>query len=483
MKRLSTVAFVLTMAMYILAAQSTVGERAARLEERGQFTEAASLLRNALAMPGSDSAERTMLAFELDRLDRIRLDYALTREKLLVQVKRSVKDVTTEELERWIAEGKFDRRIIDGEERFLGVSRSNLFWRYPEIVARRINPPDERPFEQLVWETCSAISKEAERTGTARVLPKRFHTVMRLTVDPHTVAPGSIIRGWMPIPRLFPHQHDFRMAASSSPVKELASDLAPVRSAYLEQPADSVGGAVLRIEYDYTAEGVRFSLDPARVRPYDRNDADVKSFTAEGPHIVFTGKMKALSQEIAGNETNPLLKAKRFYEWIAEHIQYSYALEYSTIRNIGEYCLTKRYGDCGQEAFLFMTLCRLNGIPARWQSGWFTMPGGKTIHDWSEIYIPPYGWIPVDPYMGIFAMQYLKSLNREQRLEVRDFYFGGLDQYRMAANGDHCQTLTPVKHTFRSDVVDFQRGELESGEKNLYFNTWSYDLEVREIAP
>ena len=100
---------------------------------------------------------------------------------------------------------------------------------------------------------------------------------------------------------------------------------------------------------------------------------------------------------------------------------------------------------------LFITLCRLNSIPARWQSGWNTVPGGKTIHDWSEIYLAPYGWMPVDPYMGIFAMRYATALSAAQRREIRDFYFGGLDQYRMAANSDHNQALKPPKQSMRSE--------------------------------
>jgi transglutaminase-like putative cysteine protease len=100
-----------------------------------------------------------------------------------------------------------------------------------------------------------------------------------------------------------------------------------------------------------------------------------------------------------------------------------YAIEYSTIRNIGDYCRSRGYGDCGQEALLFMTLCRLNGIPARWQSGWNTFPTGKDIHDWCEIYVAPWGWMPVDPWAGINAMQYAATLTPEQRRAMRDFYF------------------------------------------------------------
>jgi transglutaminase-like putative cysteine protease len=196
---------------------------------------------------------------------------------------------------------------------------------------------------------------------------------------------------------------------------------------------------------------------------------------------VFTPEIRALSKQIIGEETNACLQAKKCYDWIASHTQYSYAIEYSTIRNISDYCRARGYGDCGQEALLFITLCRLNGIPARWQSGWNTFPGEKTIHDWTEIYLSPSGWVPVDPYMGVYAMRYANTLTAAQKNELRDFYFGGLDQYRMIANSDHNQVLAPRKRAFRSDNVDFQRGELEWGEHNIYFDKFSYKLNVKEV--
>jgi len=129
-----------------------------------------------------------------------------------------------------------------------------------------------------------------------------------------------------------------------------------------------------------------------------------------------------------------------------------------------------------------MALCRLNGIPARWQSGWDTFPNSTTIHDWCEIYLAPYGWMPVDPYMGIYAMRYATTLKDEQRREIRDFFFGGQDWYRMAANSDHNQPLTPPKNSMRSDDVDFQRGELEWGDHNIYFDQYSYHLDWKEVS-
>jgi transglutaminase-like putative cysteine protease len=143
--------------------------------------------------------------------------------------------------------------------------------------------------------------------------------------------------------------------------------------------------------------------------------------------------------------------------------------------------LSHRYGDCGQEAMLFITLCRSQGIPARWQSGWDTYPGYKDIHDWTEIYLAPYGWVPVDPWAGIFAQQECEALTPAERGELHDFYFGGLDFYRMAANGGQSQVLQPAKKFPRSDNVDFQRGEVESGTGNIYFDKFKSHWEIQEI--
>lgn len=452
-----------------------------RLEEAGKFREAAALLHQKLETADITPDVRNELSFELDLLERIRLDYSLTAEKLYAQLVPAVKDLTPEEFDRWVNEGRFDCRIIDGETRFVAPSRSNLFFRYPDAAARRISPPpDTAPYEKAVWENCRQIKAEAEAAHAPYVLPTRFAMTMTLTVEPDVVPAGETIRAWFPIPRDFPFQKDFRLVSTSADSRQIAPEDRRIRSLYLEQP--SAGNIPTRIEaeYTYTAFGVYFATDPSRAET--SRPGDEEEYRKEGPHVRFTDRMRQLSQEIAGNETNPLLKAKKFYEWISGQINYSYAREYSTIRNLGEYCATKMYGDCGQEAFLFITLCRLNGIPARWQSGWFTFPGGKTIHDWTEIYLRPWGWIPVDPYMGIFAMQYMRTLSDKQRREVRDFYFGGLDQYRMSANSDHSQTLEPPKVSFRSDNVDFQRGELEFGGGNIYFNKYDYELQVKEIG-
>ncbi len=463
------------------ATMEDVVREASRLELEGQFQEAARTLATALTDRSLSAGQRQRLAFEADRLERIKKDYPYTKQGLFNALKKAVRDLAEAEFEQWLAEGRFDERTIDGERRFMSSSVSNSFFRHPELNPRRLPPKDTTRHDRMVWETCTAIRQAALAEIRPYVLPKRFRAVMTVAAKPGAAPAGEIIRAWLPIPRSYPFQTDFKLLRTSSEPKQMDDEKSPIRALYLEQRAGADEPTAFEIEYEYTMHGVWFDVKPDRVKPVNASDPALKPFLSEAPHVVFTPEMHALSEQIVGGETNPARKAKKFHDWIAENIKYSFALEYSTIRNISEYCRAKGYGDCGQEALLFITLCRLNGIPARWQSGWNTFPGAKTIHDWCEIYLEPYGWIPVDNYKGIWAMQYALTLTPEQKREVRDFYFGGLDYYRMAANSDHSQELTPPKKSFRSDDVDFQRGELEWGGQNIYFDQYSYKLEITEV--
>ncbi len=477
-------------------------QEVARLEAAGQFAEADALLAAQLGFSHPPDGFRE-INWERERLRRIRLDYSYTTESLFAALGKSLRDLHRREFDRWVAAGRFDSRVIDGERRFVASSVSNLYFRYPELNARRRESVARPELARQFLQTAQAIRSAAQAAGSPYVLPRRFNVMMEVLLKPGAIADalareprpeppelataasvaqtGERVRAWLPIPRRFPHQDQIELVRSEPAGAVLAPETAPIRSAYLEQSATAEGAATFRIEYTLRAWGVWFDLKPERIVTLRHDEPELAPFLSEAPHVRFTGPMRRLAENIAGRERNPLQRAKRYYDWIARNIRYSFAREYSTIRNLGEYCLENRYGDCGQETFLFMTLCRLSGIPARWQSGWSIFPGAETIHDWCEIYLPPYGWVPVDPYMGIYAMQYAPALSRRERRALRDFYFGGLDPYRLIANSDHCQELSPAKVSFRSDDVDFQRGELEVAGRNVYFGEFSYRLDWREL--
>src|SRR6185295_9114366 len=126
---------------------------------------------------------------------------------------------------------------------------------------------------------------------------------------------------------------------------------------------------IFSITYELTIFSQFHVIDAAKVRPVVRTPALAPYLSERAPHIVFTPAIRQLSREIVGTEKNPYRIAQKLFAAV-DRIPWAGAREYSTISNISEYTLHAGHGDCGQQTLLLMTLLRLNGIPARWQSGW-----------------------------------------------------------------------------------------------------------------
>jgi transglutaminase-like putative cysteine protease len=203
---------------------------------------------------------------------------------------------------------------------------------------------------------------------------------------------------------------------------------------------------------------------------YDTNSENYKIYTAERkPHIVFSDQIKQLTTEVTSGISNPLEKVKAIFYWIDNNTTWASALEYSTIECIPEYVLNNRHGDCGMKTLLFMSMARYAGIPCKWQSGWMLHPGELNLHDWCEVYYEGIGWVPLDQSFG---------LQNSENQQVKDFYISGIDEYRLIVNDDFSSEFEPGKQFFRSEPIDFQRGELEWKGGNIYFNRWNYHVDI-----
>jgi transglutaminase-like putative cysteine protease len=67
-----------------------------------------------------------------------------------------------------------------------------------------------------------------------------------------------------------------------------------------------------------------------------------------------------------------------------------------------EVTLQERRGSCRDFAVLFIACCRLQGIAARFVSGYVPAePGDRQhMHAWAEVYLPGIGWQAYDPTQG-----------------------------------------------------------------------------------
>src|ERR1041384_877574 len=172
------------------------------LEKQGEFKRAANLLRFFVADTYAATPEdKKRWKFELDRLDRIRKDFPYTKDALFAELKKSVQGLMEKEFDKWVADGWFDSREIDGLRYFMGSSVSNLFFRHAELNPRRIPLKDTAAHDQAVLEECRAIKAAADQEKKPYVLPKRFHVTMNVTAKADAAPEGKTVRAWLPIPR------------------------------------------------------------------------------------------------------------------------------------------------------------------------------------------------------------------------------------------------------------------------------------------
>lgn len=108
---------------------------------------------------------------------------------------------------------------------------------------------------------------------------------------------------------------------------------------------------------------------------------------------------KALEKSV-GNETNPYWMVRRIFNYIIENMYYEMSGGWNTAPTV----LERGNGSCSEYTFVFISMCRAAGIPARYV-GSVVVRGDEAsmddvFHRWAEVYIPNFGWIPVDGSRG-----------------------------------------------------------------------------------
>ncbi|MBN1480627.1 hypothetical protein JXA70_10175 [candidate division KSB1 bacterium] len=140
---------------------------------------------------------------------------------------------------------------------------------------------------------------------------------------------------------------------------------------------------------------IQYDLDPSKVRGpipadiYSDYTKDASKYDITNP-VIQNAVMLAV-----GGETNLYHKAKKLHDYIIQHLYY----EIDGRHDPAPVVLTRGSGSCSEYTFIFIALCRAAGIPARYIGGTVTPKAGfadDVYHRWVQIYLPYYGWIPVD---------------------------------------------------------------------------------------
>jgi hypothetical protein len=314
------------------------------------------------------------------------------------------------------------------------------------------------------------VVNSSEKNGSL-VIPVNMNITYTITVHPDAVPAGERIRCWLPWPREgYPRQHDIKLLSTSNPDYIFAPDSAIHSTLYMDEIQKKGVATVFQISFAYISNSQYFNMNRIKIQPYDKVSRVYQKYTAEElPDICFTDDIKRLTDSITGNDTNPASIVRKIYLWFKENILWSGALEYSIMPNIPEYVVKNMRGDCGMQTFLFMSMLRYKGIPVRWQSGWMVPPAAENLHDWCEVFYEGTGWVPVD-------ISY--DMQKSENTFIKDFYLSGIDSYRLIVNNGIAGPLHPEKQYLRSEPYDFQRGEVEWKDGNLYFDKWDFKMKI-----
>lgn len=410
-----------------------------RLRLAGEFERAVSLIDRMLD-EGVQPTLAPVLRAERARMLRTPMEYCVTRENVLEGIRAEVPEFSEEDLERLIERRRIDWRFVNGEQRFLrGFLRSlRLYAQEVPGLAASENPDRA--------ERAELLDGMRERGGASRLITLRASISAK-----EAVTPEQRVRAWLPIPAACAQQSQIEILDATAAAMVAPED-APQRTI-----SWSVRGCS-RFEVSY-----RFRVDvPYRASQDIRCEGLQPTFDLgeEEPHIVFTPYLRLLAARITGGLTSPLEKARSIYDWVTQNVDYRFQPPYLLLDCIPDNVAKSLRADCGLFALLFVTLCRISGIPARWQSGLVVRPSHVGCHDWAQFYIEPEGWLWADCSFG-------SSARREGDEGRREFYFGNVDPWRMVANSAFFAPFAPEDEELREDPFDNQLGEMSVDGRGL----------------
>jgi transglutaminase-like putative cysteine protease/sugar lactone lactonase YvrE len=147
---------------------------------------------------------------------------------------------------------------------------------------------------------------------------------------------------------------------------------------------------------------VRYFIFPDKVGSLSEIPQDIKTkyLVNDAKYQYDNPVIASAVKEAVGNETNPYRIARKIYDYLMPRMYYEMTGGWNTAPTV----LARGNGSCSEYSFVYIAMCRKAGLPARYV-GSIAYRGEKramddVFHRWVEVFLPNYGWIPVDPSGG-----------------------------------------------------------------------------------
>lgn len=275
------------------------------------------------------------------------------------------------------------------------------------------------------------------------------------------------LRAWLALPQEDSNQQVASLKIESPVPYRIEKDSEGNRLAYIEADSPAAGDISVVETFLLHRSEATSTTDAARARPLTEGDRrELARYLKSNQNIVIDERIQKLADDIVGTETNPVIAARKIYDWVLGNIDY-WVKDPKTKKAspVGSsvYCLDTRTGNCTDFHSLWAALARARGIPTRIIYGSFFKAelDGQDVdgsyHCWPEFYAPGIGWIPHDVAVAdIFAGPFPVDAQNETLVRRTtadgyrgpdpakvEYYFGNLDERRVVWSSGRDLTLTP----------------------------------------
>lgn len=464
-------------------------QEALKLENEKSFDQASKLYEQAL--PILTDENNTQLSFAcseaMQRLMIFREMYPYTSDQIEDILLKTYPLATAEQINSWITSKDMEYLIWDDEEHYFADAARNLKFRDMDLM--HADMVAQQKYYEVVSKMIKTTQEETDHFWSQYQNPATYRGIHTIFIPRDKLPEVGTYRIWFPISINNGPQTDvvIESVVPDKWVKQPPSIDRDIGLLYMEVPMEELKEDLsIRIEFIFTHYEQRFSVDPNNVGEYEKDSALYQMYTGSYGNTEITPDISKKAADIVGDETNPYLAARRIYDYIVNHVDYSFMPHYifqpRTSTSESVYVHDNQRGDCGGQSLYFSAMCRSLGIPARTTGGWQLFENEFGSHFWAEFYLPNYGWIPVDTSLAQLAF-YPKELTEEQRHMFIDFYFGNQDSMRCVVQKDTDLSLIPqaqgmvlIPMAIQTPTVEYTipTGEISD---NVFFEHWTISCE------
>ncbi len=327
-----------------------------------------------------------------------------------------------------------------------------------------------------------------------------FHVANTFTVK---IPEGSKdVRIWFAVPQEDSYSTIRNLKVGSDYAVHYDRDSWENRVGYIDIKNPTGDQVTVKEEFDLTRTEVRNSTNPAETRPLtDTERAALAAYLQPATHVILNDEIKKLAASITNGETNPVIAARKLYDWTYKNVNYWVKdPEHLKASPVGstEYCLRSKTGNCTDFHSLFASLAISSGIPVRMVYGSLLKPSlngmevDASYHCWIQFFAPRLGWLPLDASLAnIYAEDIPLTDENKKLVELTtstgyhgadkkkvEYYFGNLDERRVVWSIGRDLTMQPPQEA--EPVNSLPKAYVEIDGKQS--SDWTRQLTYKEIG-